>query len=116
MKTRYKPDKAAAAAELWELLARHEGEDADAQLIIERHLEKYADAQFAAFAALTDIEGRDGFRIVLDYDNYQDGARVLNADGAILGQCYRGNLSPDQQFVAAMRNAISAHAARKETP
>lgn len=111
MKTKYDPDKAVAAAELWELLAAHEGEDADAQLIIERHLEKYADAQFRALAKLTDIEGKTGFRLTLDYDNCHDGARVLNADDAILGQCYRGTLSPDEQFVAAIRSAISATAA-----
>lgn len=44
MKTehQYDPDCAEAAAELWEKLAGHEGEDNDAQLIIERALKDYA--------------------------------------------------------------------------
>lgn len=40
--TDYDPDCADAAAELWLLIADHEGEDADAQLIIARALKEYA--------------------------------------------------------------------------
>lgn len=38
MSKTYDPEIASAAAELWEKLATHEGEDADAQLIIEAAL------------------------------------------------------------------------------
>jgi hypothetical protein len=107
MKTKYNPDKGEAAAALWNRLAYHEGEDADAQIIIEKALDDYTNAQFAALAELTDAEGKYGFRIVLEYDNTHDGARVLNADGKVIGECYDGRMKPNAQFVRAIKAALA---------
>lgn len=39
--------------------------------------------------ALGDDESNTGlFRVSLDYDNYHDGARVLNGNGEVIGECY----------------------------
>lgn len=49
--------------------------------------------------ALGNREDGDGnWRVILDYDNYQDGARVLDGDGNVLGECYEHNdaFLPDQ--------------------
>lgn len=65
---------------------------------------------------LTDRESSNGsFRVTLDYDNKQDGARVLDGDGNILGSCYDLNpwggavmpeAVPNLQFLEAIREAI----------
>ena len=56
---------------------------------------------------LSDKEGCDGFRVVLDYDNTHDGARVLDADGRVLGECY-DDKEPDEQFIEAIRRAVTS--------
>jgi len=67
--------------------------------------------------ALTDQEDKKGgWRVTLDYDNYQDGARVLNGDGKVIGECYAHNekiecpeLQVEWQFVEAIRKAVAAN-------
>ena len=59
---------------------------------------------------LTDNESDEGnWRITLDYDNYQDGARVLNGDGVVIAECYDIDKSPDEQFIAAIDLAIASN-------
>lgn len=54
----------------------------------------------------TDKESKEGlWRIVLDYDNYQDGARLFDADMKLLSDCY-DFLEPNQMFRTAIDNAI----------
>jgi hypothetical protein len=68
--------------------------------------------------ALGDRESSNGkFRVTLDYDNYQDGARVLDGDGNVMGECYDMFLpTPDdengtvRQFTTAIHRAIQANA------
>lgn len=108
MSKNYDPNRAEAASKLLELLDGFEGESADAQLLIERAMREREDDALMALAKLTDNEGNDGFRIVLEYDNTHDGARVLNADGAAIGECYDMRKGPDRQFLAAIRKAIAA--------
>jgi hypothetical protein len=59
--------------------------------------------------ALTDYEGKNGgWRVTLDYDNYQDVARVLDADGNVLGACGDiEEMEPDIQFERAIREAMT---------
>lgn len=64
---------------------------------------------------LSDKEGRDGFRVVLDYDNTHDGARVLDADGCVLGECYDQSKAPDAQFIEAIRRAVSSPNTQTQT-
>jgi len=52
MSTTYSRERAQCAAELWAILASHEGEDADAQLVIERALTEYSGRQGHALAAV----------------------------------------------------------------
>jgi hypothetical protein len=37
------------------------------------------------------------WRVILDYDNYQDGARILDGDGTLHGECYE--LPPEDMDV-----------------
>ena len=62
--------------------------------------------------ALGDKESSSGkFRVILDYDNYHDGARILDGDGNILGECYAlfPGMPEDEvvecQFLEAIRRA-----------
>jgi len=56
---------------------------------------------------LTDKESSDGrFVVVLDYDNYQDGARVFDCDGRLLGSCYDVGKTVTHQFRSAIAQAI----------
>ncbi len=65
---------------------------------------------------LSDNESKKGkFQVTLDYDNYQDGGRVLNGDGKVIGECYEdraGNTDeegPDNQLLGAIIAALNAH-------
>jgi chromosome segregation ATPase len=56
---------------------------------------------------LTDNESSEGYwRVTLDYDNYHDGARVLNGDGIIIGACYDQDKETNEQFQEAIDMAI----------
>ena len=56
------------------------------------------------------------FRLILDYDNYQDGARIFDGDGNLLGECYTLFDDPPEasdaeysiglQFKAAIQQAM----------
>lgn len=53
------------------------------------------------------------WRVSLDYDNYHDGACVLDGDGNVIGECYElppEEMDPDQgvawQFARAIETAI----------
>lgn len=50
----------------------------------------------------TELEDSDGnFRVILDYDNYQDGARII-VNGKVINQCYDSDKSPNEQFISAI--------------
>ena len=75
-----------------------------------------AEARINSLVRLTNIEDSKGrFRVILDYDNYQDGARVLDGDGNVLGECYdlfdeiEDEDHPDMQFLVAIDRAIENH-------
>jgi hypothetical protein len=51
---------------------------------------------------LGNTEGKMGWYSALKYDNYQDGAQVINSDGAIIADCYDLSLTPEQQFRVAL--------------
>lgn len=62
------------------------------------------------FVRLTNNEGKAGWRVTLDYDNYHDGARVIDADGKVIAECYDsmsddGEECGDRQCIEAMRRA-----------
>lgn len=64
---------------------------------------------------LSDKESKQGkFRVTLDYDNYQDGGRVLDGDEKVIGECYddrAGNADedgPNSQLISAIIDAIDA--------
>lgn len=54
-------------------------------------------------------EGNHGWCVTLDYNNYQDGARVLNADGEVIASCYDINKEPNDQFRSAIDAAIATN-------
>lgn len=63
------------------------------------------------FVRLTNNEGKDGWRVTLEYDNYHDGARVIDADGKVIAECYDsmsddGEECGDRQCIEAMRRAV----------
>jgi len=50
-----------------------------------------------------DSKGR--WRLILDYDNYHDGARILDGDENILAECYDINIEDsNEQFRIAINN------------
>jgi len=62
-------------------------------------------------------DSRGKFQVTLDYDNYQDGARVLDGDGKVLGECYddlggEEQEAVERQFVSAIQSAISLSKAK----
>lgn len=68
-----------------------------------------------ALCSLTDKESKKGkWRVTIDYDNYQDGGRVLDGDGKVLGECYedRGYSAEGEgvngQLIGAIIAAIDA--------
>jgi hypothetical protein len=61
---------------------------------------------------LTDREDSKGnWRVIIDYDNYQDGARILDGDGNILGECYDLEKKPNEKFLAAVIEAVAPNLA-----
>lgn len=61
---------------------------------------------------LTDREDSKGhWRVIIDYDNYQDGARILDGDGNILGECYDLDKKPNEKFLAAVIEAVAPNLA-----
>jgi hypothetical protein len=48
---------------------------------------------------LTNNEGVAGWRVTLSYDNYQDGALVINANGKVISECYDIDLSMSSTIV-----------------
>lgn len=70
------------------------------------------------FVRLTNNEGKDGLRVTLDYDNYHDGARVIDADGKVIAECYDsmsddGEECGDRQCIEAMRRAVMGEKPKK---
>lgn len=71
---------------------------------------------------LIEESASNGWRLVLEYDNYQDGARLLDGDGNLLGECYdsppglseenpmAGEKIADWQFLQAIKKAIAGKA------
>jgi hypothetical protein len=58
---------------------------------------------------MTDNEAEDGsFKVTLDYNNYQDGARIINGNGKIVADCYDVGLGPNDQFRKALDKAALA--------
>lgn len=63
---------------------------------------------------------RGNWRVTLDYDNYHDGARVLDGDGKVIAECYDSppNLQPPEsaewQFLKAIQRAVKAKAKSNE--
>jgi hypothetical protein len=55
---------------------------------------------------LTDHEGKNGWCITLSYDNYQDGAQIIDADGKVIADCYDIELEPNEQFRKAIDSAL----------
>jgi len=57
-------------------------------------------------------EGHHGWSVMLRYDNYQDGAQILDADGKVVADCYEllvegdGDANPIAQFRAAIDAAM----------
>lgn len=66
--------------------------------------------------ALGDREDSQGrFRVTLDYDNYHDGARVLDGDGNVIGECYdHGEEGVERQFIEAITRAVKENQEVKE--
>lgn len=61
---------------------------------------------------LTNTESGNGtWKVTLEYDNYHDGARVLDGDGNLLAECYDLDKEPNEQFLSAVDMAA---AKRKE--
>lgn len=61
---------------------------------------------------LTDREDSKGnWRVIIEYDNYQDGARILDGDGNILGECYDLDKKPNEKFLAAVIEAVAPNLA-----
>lgn len=62
-----------------------------------------------ALIKMTDIEGQNGgWAVTLSYDNYQDTAKVLNADSETIGECGEIGIEPDEQFILAIDAAMKA--------
>lgn len=63
---------------------------------------------------LTDRENEEGsFRATLQYDNYQDGAWVVDGDGNVIGSCHDIDKEPNDQFRVAIDEARAALDAAK---
>ncbi len=49
----------------------------------------------------TDHDGSTGWQVILRYDNYQDGALIINGSEEIIGEFY-GEGAPYEQFIKAI--------------
>lgn len=64
---------------------------------------------------LTNNEGDKGeWSVTLDYDNYHDGARVLNANGRVIAECYEVGKTPEEQFGLAIDAAMESEKEKKQ--
>jgi hypothetical protein len=63
--------------------------------------------RFDMLMKISNVESSEGFwRVTLDYDNYQDGARIADGDKKIISECYDIDLSPSDKFRAAINKLI----------
>lgn len=63
-------------------------------------------ALLTGLAELTGTEGKNGFQIIIRYNNCQDGGIVLDADDNVIGECFDLEMEPNQQIIQAIINAI----------
>lgn len=47
-----------------------------------------------------DSNGR--WRVILEWDNYHDGAQILDGDGNLLAECYDFDKTVDERLIAAI--------------
>lgn len=66
-------------------------------------------AAFDGLMVIANMESETGeFKVTLDYDNYQDGARIFDGCGDKIGECYEVGMDPDQQFLRAIADSVEA--------
>jgi hypothetical protein len=53
---------------------------------------------------LTETEGQTGFNVKLMYDNYHDGAVIIDSNGQEVSSCYDIDKEPAEQFIEAILN------------
>jgi|GEM_PF-3476139 len=102
---KYDGDRAESAACLLTDLDEFDGESADAQRMIEEAMACEVQRVLKRITRHTENEGVYGWRVVFDYDNIHDGARILDGDGHSMAECYEKG-EPDDQFVRAIDSLI----------
>lgn len=60
-------------------------------------------------------EGHHGWAVMLRYDNYQDGAQILDCDGKIMADCYDLDKTPEEQYRAALDQAAAGEKSGSES-